>query len=166
MVFFPAFQTRASVALQTTKDCTGLLRPLLSNEPSNWHKDTFFDLHSLLRSSENFRRLQCVRVSPKRGLTFHGGATPLKGALLPSLRYQWTIYLFKYLISVVPVCREELRSGVAWESTERRNFSFFHFLILLFKRNAEMLCFFIYIKPLNPIRKSKQRHVVFGLNWR
>lgn len=141
---FPAFQTCASVALQTTKDSTGLLRPWLSNNPSNWHKDTFFDLHSLLRFSKNFRRLKSIAVWRKRGLTFHRGATPLKGALLSSLRYQWTIYLFKYLISVVPVCAERNSDPrVFWENAERKKcffeYMFFSFFILLFKWNAVFL---------------------------
>lgn len=166
---FPAFQTCASVALQTTKDSKGLLRPCSSNNPSNWHKDTFFDLHSLLRVSKNFRRLESIAVWRKRGLTFHRGATPLKGALLSSLRYQWTIYLFKYLISVVPVLQSGTPiKGVLEKCRKEENvfFLMFFFHFLYFFSNEMLKCCVFLIYNHWTWLETQSNNIVSGLNWR
>lgn len=96
---FCLFQTCASVALQTSKDSEGLLssqhhRRMGRFQPNKWLKLSCFALipETLLDLSDKDESQFLV----KRGRTSSLGATPPKGTLTSSLRYQQTIYLLNY----------------------------------------------------------------------
>lgn len=155
---------------KTQKDCWAL--DIVDLRPTD---GDFLDLHYLLRLCATFWTVRSITEFPvKRGLMSHLGATPLKGALLSSLRYQWTIYLFNYLTAMLPVCAQK-HSDQEWFSLhgkKKETWSnledFFCILWWFFYFFSQMKCWIIqcFYNQLSCLNKWSAKKVFFGLKWR